>query len=242
MMPRSVTLLLLALHAPALSATAQSGGFVVRLGNDTMHVERFERVGDRITGTIASRAPASRLSHDVLTLDPTGRVRHFEMRSNTGDGQPRPRPPRIGSFEYLADSVVRSVDRDSGGPPVLRIAAPRPVFPGPWIPYTGMTFLAYELTLNEARADAVNGEGPSRCSRYSCTASSAWRWPRTWSVSRSGGARSGAAWCHGARSGDSVPTSPHMCPSLVMCASATCRYPPARTRSGCSRRGLEARS
>jgi hypothetical protein len=141
------------------SAAAQSGGFVVRLGRDTMHVERFDRVGDRITGSIAARAPASRLSHYEMTVDPTGRVRHFAMRSTTGDGQPLPRPPRIGAFEFIGDSLIRTIDRDSGGPLVQRMAAPLPVFPGPWLPYTGMTFLSYELALQDARRRAVNGEG-----------------------------------------------------------------------------------
>jgi hypothetical protein len=81
------------------------------------------------------------------------------MRSTTGRGQPLPRPPWVGTFEFIGDSLIRSIDLDSGGPLVQRMAVPVPVFPGPWLPYTGMTFLSYELALQDARRRAVDGEG-----------------------------------------------------------------------------------
>lgn len=154
----SLCLALASAFAPSSDLACQSGGFVITLGIDTMQLERFEWRGNVLAGVIAARSPSSRLVRYELTLDNSGRVQRFEMRATDGEGRSLPRPPRHGTFEYLVDTIVRTTDRDSGGPLVQRIPAPTSVFPGPWLPYTGMTFLAYELAFRDARSRSADNE------------------------------------------------------------------------------------
>jgi hypothetical protein len=82
-------LALAAALALAPPAAAQTGGFVVRLGDDTLSVERVERTANRVTGEYVTRTPRSQ--HRTYTLDlDHGRVKRFEMVTrNLGPGPGR---------------------------------------------------------------------------------------------------------------------------------------------------------
>lgn len=71
-----------ALSLAALPAPAQeSAAFVVRLGRDTVAVERFTRTADRIEGTMINRTPRTSVRTYTAHLRPDGTVSRLEMSS-----------------------------------------------------------------------------------------------------------------------------------------------------------------
>ncbi|HEV8598694.1 MAG TPA: DUF2911 domain-containing protein [Gemmatimonadales bacterium] len=76
---------LLAIAALALSAvplSAQTAGFVVLLGRDTVALEQVTRSPSRIEGDLFTIFPRARRAHYVATLDASGHVAHFELKSD----------------------------------------------------------------------------------------------------------------------------------------------------------------
>src|SRR5688500_20358611 len=51
---------------------AESGAFVVTLGSDTLAIEQYTRVGNRIEGRLLSRIPRVAIPSSVVTLGPNG--------------------------------------------------------------------------------------------------------------------------------------------------------------------------
>jgi hypothetical protein len=66
---------------PALGSaqSVERAGFVVRLGADTLAVERFSRSASRVEGDVAVRVPNGRLVHYVATLSPAGSITRLEL-------------------------------------------------------------------------------------------------------------------------------------------------------------------
>src|SRR3712207_2079022 len=56
---------------PAPIAGPETGAFLVRLGDDTVAVERYTRTADRLEGDVVNRSPA-RIAHYVVMLGPAG--------------------------------------------------------------------------------------------------------------------------------------------------------------------------
>lgn len=131
-------------------ASGQSGAFVVTLGTDTLHVESFMREKDRLTGTIVTRSPVTRIARYTMLFSPNGNPRRYEFETQQADGTPVRTNGSAGSFSYAADSLVRE-SLQQGALTTQRMAAPSPIYPGPSLPYVGVSFLMYELALNEAR-------------------------------------------------------------------------------------------
>ncbi len=77
---RAAILALTALAAgpPAAAQEPERGGFVTRLGTDTLAVERFTRAGRRLEGERVLRVPGTTLIRYAATLDGDGRVTRFE--------------------------------------------------------------------------------------------------------------------------------------------------------------------
>jgi hypothetical protein len=82
----------------AASAGAQSGvergGFVTRLGTDTIAVERFVRTRDSIAGEMIARSPVTRRWAYVARLGPDGNVTHYSatvLESGAADAPVRER-------------------------------------------------------------------------------------------------------------------------------------------------------
>ena len=65
--------------AAAPAAAQESGGFVLRLGRDTMVVEEFTRTAEAITGTLVSRSPRTTVRTYTAALRPDGTVSRLEM-------------------------------------------------------------------------------------------------------------------------------------------------------------------
>ncbi|HTD71720.1 MAG TPA: DUF2911 domain-containing protein [Gemmatimonadales bacterium] len=102
-------LAIIALAIPA-ALPAQTGEFVVRLGRDTLAVERYTRTADRLEGEQVVRSP--RTVHRLYTASfgPGGAIQRFELITHNVDGGPGPLERRaIATFS--GDSAVMSMPR-----------------------------------------------------------------------------------------------------------------------------------
>lgn len=109
----------MALDAP------ETGAFIVRLGSDTVAVERYTRTADRLEGDIALRSPA-RIGHYVVMLGPDGRPTSAEYTVRRPDGTPMSAGLRQARLAFGPDSVVSVTTLDSV---VTRRIAARNAFP-----------------------------------------------------------------------------------------------------------------
>jgi len=98
-----VSLAAAAPHAPL--AAQQSYGFVVRLGRDTVAVERVIRSADHLSGDVVERTPAVVVRHYDAVLAPDGRVLHFTVDSRRGTPLPGRSPLQRVSVDFLGDSL-----------------------------------------------------------------------------------------------------------------------------------------
>jgi hypothetical protein len=100
---------------------ADSGAFVVRLGTDTLSIERYTERGRRFDAVAVGRSPRTVVSRLVLTLAPDGSVATFG--AGRGSGAPEERAPAVagaiplvGGFWLpweLALRRAQAADRDS---------------------------------------------------------------------------------------------------------------------------------
>lgn len=149
-MHRSLAALLIA--APSLLA-AQTGAFVVRLGTDTIAVERFQRTGSRIEGTVVRHTPQTNVVQYTITLNVDGTVSSFRQAIMRADGTPMPNAPVPLTMRFTGDSVIRDIQQN-GQPVTLRHAAPRgtlPTIPG--------SFFQWEFVIRASRNAKVGTFG-----------------------------------------------------------------------------------
>ena len=138
----------------AATANAQSGSFVATLGRDTVHLERFSRTGNILDGVIVTRVPDTRIVKYQMTYRDGGGLERYEFQTTDADGKPLRHNGASGSLVYVGDSIIRrSIDK--GEEVETRIAAPNGAFPGPSIPYVGVTYLMYEEAFAAARRRRV---------------------------------------------------------------------------------------
>lgn len=134
--------------APA-PAPAESGAFVVRLGNDTVAVDQYTRVGDRIEGTFIQRAPRTIVTKYVITLNPGGMPSLYEVTQRQPDGSlvPGPggaQPTRSATVTFAGDSAITQIQRDTL---VTRRVLARSAFP-----YINLAVSMYALPIAALRA------------------------------------------------------------------------------------------
>src|SRR5574341_1237 len=82
MRPHVLTVLALLLAGPlrAQAGSADEGAFIVRLGSDTVAVERFWRAGPVLSGRCLTRTPRTTLREYRVFLDSAGGAEGFELR------------------------------------------------------------------------------------------------------------------------------------------------------------------
>src|SRR5216110_3509798 len=90
--------LLIATLATPTGLPAQSGQFLVRLGRDTLAIERYTRTADRLEGEQVVRSPRTVHRLYTATFGPGGVVERFELITHNVSGGPGPatsrwRPP-----------------------------------------------------------------------------------------------------------------------------------------------------
>lgn len=140
----------LLVSAAAGGAAAQAperGGFIVRLGNDTVAVERFSRTRTQLEGDVVSRSPQNRIVHYVATLGPTGRITRFESAMHPG------------AAGLAGPAVQSSIVTVAGDTATVQLHTPRgdqtmkvAVRPGA-VPMPPLTFAFYEQMVRQARAE-----------------------------------------------------------------------------------------
>jgi hypothetical protein len=104
----------------------ETGAFIVRLGADTVTVERFTRTVGRLEGDMIVRTPNTRIAHYVVTLAPGGQPTRAEYTLRRADGSPVPNALRSATLTFSADTVVSVVMRDTA---ITRRVAARNAFP-----------------------------------------------------------------------------------------------------------------
>lgn len=104
------------------TAAAESGAFVVRLGNDTVAVDSYARVGNRIEGTFMQRSPRTIVTTYVVTLNASGMPALFEATPRLPDGSLVPNRERSSAVTFANDSAIARIQRDTLV--TRRVAAP----------------------------------------------------------------------------------------------------------------------
>jgi hypothetical protein len=94
-------------------AAAQSGAYVIRLGNDTIAVEQYTRTGNRIEGTLVQRSPRAMVTRYVVMLNANGTPASLEQSTRLPDGSLPVNAPQKLTATFTSDSVVSQIHRDS---------------------------------------------------------------------------------------------------------------------------------
>src|SRR6185295_13316501 len=105
-------LVVLASAIPAM-LPAQSGEFLVRLGRDTLAIERYTRTADRLEGEQVVRSPRTVHRLYTATFGPGGAIERFELITHNVDAGPGALP-YIGQGYALVEEVARRA-RAAGG-------------------------------------------------------------------------------------------------------------------------------
>jgi len=81
------------LRNPTAQESADSGAFVVRLGTDTISIERYTRRGNRLEAVAVGRSPRTVVARLALTLGPDGSV--ATLGAGRGPGGLEERAPAV---------------------------------------------------------------------------------------------------------------------------------------------------
>src|SRR2546421_2715405 len=134
----------LSIALPAALA-AQTGQFVVRLGNDTLAIEQYTRTAERVRGGRVPRAPPPLPRLYSATFGSGGAIARFELVTHNVSGGPGPAETRAAA-EFTGDSAVVTVPRRDSTV-TLRVRA------GPGaVPFIGQGFGLIEEVARRARA------------------------------------------------------------------------------------------
>ena len=120
--------------------SAQTRVFIMKLGSDTVGLERVVRTGNKIEGVVVRHIPANSMLKYSLVLAKDGRVESYEQGSYRADGTPAPANAQTGAaavglkMTFVGDTVIREVPTN-GQPVVRRTYAPKgtlPAIAGSW--------------------------------------------------------------------------------------------------------------
>jgi hypothetical protein len=132
---------------PALGSaqSVERAGFVVRLGADTLAVERFSRSASRVEGDVAVRVPNGRLVHYVATLSPAGSITRLELTLRPAAPGPTAAAPAHGTMELRGDSAITVLTIGDSTRTVRVSAGPNAV------PFAGFAHAMFEQAVMQAR-------------------------------------------------------------------------------------------
>src|SRR5438046_5629945 len=102
--------LLIATLATPTGLPAQSGQFLVRLGRDTLAIERYTRTADRLEGEQVVRSPRTVHRLYTATFGPGGVVERFELITHNASWGPG-RLERRATASFSGDTAVMTVPR-----------------------------------------------------------------------------------------------------------------------------------
>lgn len=134
-----------ALPADARAQQADSGAFFVRLGKDTLSVERYVRNSRQLIADAVMRTPQTRMLKLTVTFRDDGNVSWYELWNNPVPGVPKAIPVVRNLVTYVGDSA--RVERWVGGVqlPTRTVAAKATM-----IPLQSPFYSTYELALAKA--------------------------------------------------------------------------------------------
>ncbi|HEX2451253.1 MAG TPA: DUF2911 domain-containing protein [Gemmatimonadales bacterium] len=139
------SLLLVGVPALASAQSVDRAGYVVRLGADTIAIERFTRSASRLEGDVAVRVPNGRLVHYVAALSPEGRVTKFELTLRPAAPGPNAAKPARGTMELRGDSAI-TVVTIGDSTRTLRVGSGARA-----VPFAGMAHGMFEQAVMQAR-------------------------------------------------------------------------------------------
>lgn len=151
---RRTPLIALALSLAPLPLAAQgatvSGGFLTRLGADTVALERYSRTASRLEGEAIIRAPAAQVITYGVTIGPRGVVAGLETVTRRAGDSLGAAPLRRTRATFTGDSAI--VETTQGGDTQTRRVALR----GEVLPFISSAFVQapYELGLARLRPAA----------------------------------------------------------------------------------------
>lgn len=129
----------------AAQAGADSASFIIRIGSDTLAVERYVRTADRLVAEAVQRSPSTMLHRLEMSLSPAGGVTRTEWTIRQ-PGAAEPTLHRVITFQ--GDSAV--VETTQGG----TTRAQRVRAPGA-IPVINPFYSPYELAFRRLGGDAT---------------------------------------------------------------------------------------
>jgi hypothetical protein len=98
---------------------AARGAFVIRMGSDTLGVERFARTRDRLVGESVGRAPRTVHRNYEVTYGPDGAVTSFAFHSARAD---QGAPPTTANATFAAETATVNMSVN-GQPRTMSVAA-----------------------------------------------------------------------------------------------------------------------
>jgi len=125
---RSLVMLTGLVPVPLAAQARDSGAFVVRLGDDTIAVERYVRTPSLLVIESVSRLPQTRRTRLIVQRGEDGRVLSYEYTNAppTGGGGAR---EIVTTAEYRGDSIRVVVAQGANGPRIRTIAGARDMLP-----------------------------------------------------------------------------------------------------------------
>lgn len=133
---------LLAAALPASAQQADSGAFIVRIGTDTLSVERYVRTADRLVMEAVQRSPSTMVHRLTMTTGPRGRVTGGEW---TVSGPRSAEPMLRRTVRMQGDSAIVTTTQ-AGSSREARVAA------GDAILMAGPFYTPYEVAIMRALA------------------------------------------------------------------------------------------
>ena len=141
---RLCSLLIAALAVPTV-LSAQAGQFLVRLGRDTIALERYTRTADRLEGEQVVRSPRTEHRLYTVTFGPAGTVERLELITHNLSGSPGPLERRA-TATFSDDTAVMTIPRGDSTV-TMRVKT------GPGaLPYIGQLYALVEEVARRARA------------------------------------------------------------------------------------------
>jgi hypothetical protein len=148
-----IALIVLTLAACQSTKPPESYGYLARLGNDTVSIERVTRRGDEIVSDEVDRFPRVRRRHTTMRLAADGTIKHLEMDIST-PSEPSNERERHVTADVSGDSV-HITKRDSTGTKKIAFATGG----APTMPHLPMMYSLTDLYFGTAlRRAAAPGD------------------------------------------------------------------------------------
>lgn len=152
---RSIVSLLVAVAFPVTAwaqARTEQGGFIVRMGSDTLSAERFSRSATQLDGEVVSIVPMARAARYTASLNPDATVSRFEISGEPAE--PSPGGLRTAAeLRFVGDSVHTVATR---GDSTQRFS----IAPGagtlPFVPFTYAMYEQLARRLQQSGRDSIS--------------------------------------------------------------------------------------